>query len=81
MYLQGDYIVKPEYLEWQVFFTGFYAEYREGKDNSKENAAYHSKVTGYYDADGNYVMTSGSINGLFGKAYSGVKLKKWTNLG
>ena len=24
LYLQGDYIVKPEYLEWQVFFTGFY---------------------------------------------------------
>ena len=27
LYLQGDYIVKPEYLEWQVFFTGFYEEY------------------------------------------------------
>ena len=23
LYLQGDYIVKPEYLEWQIFFTGF----------------------------------------------------------
>ena len=23
MYKQGDYIVKPEYLEWQIFFTGF----------------------------------------------------------
>ena len=55
LYLQGDYIVKPEYLEWQVFFTGFYEEYNEGVDNSKENARYHSKVTGYYDEEGNYV--------------------------
>ena len=23
LYKQGDYIVKPEYLEWQIFFTGF----------------------------------------------------------
>ena len=26
LYSQGDYIVKPEYLEWQIFFTGFYNE-------------------------------------------------------
>ena len=25
LYLQGDYVVKPEYLEWQVFFSGFYS--------------------------------------------------------
>ena len=24
LYLQSDYIVKPEYLEWQIFFSGFY---------------------------------------------------------
>ena len=24
LYKQSDYIVKPEYLEWQIFFTGFY---------------------------------------------------------
>ena len=24
LYKQSDYIVKPEYLEWQVFFSGFY---------------------------------------------------------
>ena len=23
LYAQSDYIVKPEYLEWQVFFSGF----------------------------------------------------------
>ena len=26
LHLQGDYIVKPEYLEWQIFFAGFYNE-------------------------------------------------------
>ncbi|MCP1223185.1 hypothetical protein [Sebaldella sp. S0638] len=26
LYSQGDYVVKPEYLEWQIFFTGFYNE-------------------------------------------------------
>ncbi len=24
LYLQNDYILKPEYLEWQIFFSGFY---------------------------------------------------------
>ena len=81
LYLQGDYIVKPEYLEWQVFFTGFYEEYNEGVDNSKENAKYHSKVTGYYDASGNYVTTSGSISGLSGKPYQPLQQPKDINLG
>jgi hypothetical protein len=81
LYLQGDYIVKPEYLEWQVFFTGFYDEYSEGKDNTKENARYHSKVTGYYDANGNYVTTSGSINGMMGKPYKPLQQPKEINLG
>ena len=81
LYLQGDYIVKPEYLEWQVFFTGFYEEYNEGVDNSKENAKYHSKVTGYYDASGNYVTTSGSIRGLSGKPYQPLQQPKDINLG
>ncbi len=81
LYLQGDYIVKPEYLEWQVFFTGFYEEYNEGVDNTKENAMYHSKVTGYYDANGNYVVTSGSINGMMGKAYRPLQEYKEIDLG
>jgi hypothetical protein len=80
LYLQGDYVVKPEYLEWQVFFTGFYDEYGEGKDNSKENARYHSKVTGYYDANGNYV-TSGNTNGMVGKPYQPLQQPKDINLG
>ena len=81
LYLQGDYIVKPEYLEWQIFFTGFYEEYNEGVDNSKENARYHSKVTGYYDENGNYIVTSRSINGLAGKPYLSLQQPKEIDLG
>ncbi len=81
LYIQGDYIVKPEYLEWQVFFTGFYDEYSEGQDNTRENASYHSKVTGYYDTNGNYVMTSGSINGLMGKPHRSLQQPKEIDLG
>ena len=37
LYLQSDYIVKPEYLEWQVFFSGFYnKENRGGKKDTLE---------------------------------------------
>ncbi len=32
LYLQGDYIIKPEYLEWQIFFTGFYNHSNRGGD-------------------------------------------------
>ena len=81
LYQQGDYIVKPEYLEWQVFFTGFYEEHGKGLDNSKENAQYHTKVSGYYDADGDYVTTSGSINGLTGKRYQPLQKPKDINFG
>ncbi|ACZ07201.1 Uncharacterized protein with a C-terminal OMP (outer membrane protein) domain [Sebaldella termitidis] len=81
LYLQGNYIVKPEYLEWQVFFTGFYDEYSEGRDNSQENARYHSKVTGYYDTNGNYIVTSGSINGLAGKPHQSLQQPKEIDLG
>ena len=35
LYVQSNYIVKPEYLEWQVFFTGFYnSSNRGGKKSS-----------------------------------------------
>ncbi len=37
LYKQSDYIVKPEYLEWQVFFTGFYEKSHRG-GNSDEKA-------------------------------------------
>ena len=72
LYLQGDYIVKPEYLEWQIFFSGYYEEYNKDVDNTGENALYHSNpehgTSGYYDANGVYVAT-GRTSGLFGKAY------------
>ena len=35
LYLQSDYIVKPEFLEWQIFFTGFYNHLDRG-GNRKE---------------------------------------------
>ena len=36
LYLQSDYIVKPEYLEWQIFFSGFYSE--KNKKRKKKNS-------------------------------------------
>ena len=41
LYKQSDYIVKPEYLEWQIFFSGFYLERSRG-DNTLENADFYS---------------------------------------
>ena len=35
LYLQSDYIVKPEFLEWQVFFSAFYNSSHRG--GGKEN--------------------------------------------
>ena len=40
LYRQGDYIVKPEYLEWQVYFSMLYNNYKIGNnsdDKSGEN--------------------------------------------
>ena len=81
LYLQNDYVIKPEFLEWQIFFNGFYEEYGKGIDNSKENARYHSKVTGYYDTNGTYVTTSGIMGGLSGKPYQALQQPKEINLG
>jgi hypothetical protein len=81
LYLQSDYILKPEYLEWQVFFSAGYEEYGKGVDNSSDNAKYNSKVTGYYDTTGNYVVTSGNKGGIFGKPYQPLQMPKEINLG
>ncbi len=35
LYKQSDYIVKPEYLEWQIFTSGFYIEKDRGYDSDK----------------------------------------------
>ena len=32
--LQSDYIITPEYLEWQIFFTGFYNHQNRNSKNS-----------------------------------------------
>ena len=32
--LQSDYIIKPEYNEWQIFFTGFYNHSNRNSKNS-----------------------------------------------
>ena len=41
LYSQSDFIVKPEYLEWQIFFSGYYSDKKRG-DNTMENALYYS---------------------------------------
>ena len=81
LYKQSDYIVKPEYLEWQIFFSGFYEEYSKGVDNSSENGIYHSNVSGYYDENGNYVSTSSLKGGLQGKPYLELQKPKEIDLG
>ena len=48
LYNQSDYIVKPEYLEWQIFASASYNHKSKG-DNTSKNAKYHSdpkKVNG-----------------------------------
>ena len=74
LYLQNDYIVKPEFLEWQIFFNGYYEEYGKGVDNSSENGRYTSKTEGYYNNDGEYIVTSG-------KPYMPPQSVKTINLG
>ena len=44
LYLQGDYIVKPEYLEWQIFFSGFYANNHRGNDKKEEIKSYNKEA-------------------------------------
>ena len=68
LYKQSDYIVKPEYLEWQIFFSGFYSEKHRG-DNTGGNAQFHS--------DPNY----GLNNGITGKAYAPESESKEIQLG
>jgi hypothetical protein len=81
LYLQSDYVIKPEYLEWQIFFSGFYNEYNEGVDNTAKSAKYNSKVDGYYDSNGNFIVTSGTINGLYGKPLLPLQQPKEIDLG
>ena len=80
LYIQGDYIVKPEYLEWQIFFSGFYSE-RNGGDNTFENAELHSdpnyQQKGYYNSAGEYIITEQGK----GKPYAPAQEPREINLG
>ena len=42
LYMQSDYIIKPEYLEWQIFFSGFYNNNHRG--GSKDTVANCSAI-------------------------------------
>ncbi|MBP9479212.1 MAG: hypothetical protein KBF12_11375 [Sebaldella sp.] len=67
LYAQSDYIVKPEYLEWQIFFTGFY-DHERGGDNTLASGQYHS------DPDYN-------DDGVKGKPLQGTQAPKDVDLG
>ena len=60
LYLQGDYIIKPEYLEWQVFFSGFYSEKERG-DNTLDNAKYYA-----------FPETAGNLNTINEEIYNSI---------
>ena len=39
LYKQSDYIVKPEFLEWQIFASAFYTENNRGYDDKKNGGS------------------------------------------
>ena len=49
LYAQSDYVEKPGYLEWQVFFSGFY-DHKRGGNNTLASGDYHSNPD--YDKGG-----------------------------
>ena len=82
--MQGNYIVKPEYLEWQIFFSGFYNEKNRG-DNTAENAKYYSnpeKANGASTLDSSQTSLYGDtlINDHF-KPYKPATEPKFVDLG
>ena len=84
LYLQGNYIVKPEYLEWQIFFSGFYNEKNRG-DNTLSNAKYYSdpqKASGDSTLDPSQTSLYGDteINGKF-KPYKHEQASEFIDLG
>ena len=36
LYAQNDYVIKPEYLEWQIFFSAFYGDTNKGGKKSND---------------------------------------------
>ena len=69
LYLQGDYIVKPEYLEWQIFATGFYSEKSNG-DNTYGNAKYRAGTDGYYNENGDFVSSVSGTPSIASSTFS-----------
>ncbi|MCP1225894.1 autotransporter domain-containing protein [Sebaldella sp. S0638] len=65
LYKQNDYIVKPEYLEWQIFASGFYAERDRGYDSDKygdgSNQKNSSQVNGTDLRTGKQVQVGATI--------------------
>ena len=57
LYMQIDYIVKPEYLEWQIFFSGFYNSNHRG--GSKEAVSSIEKGTAKSVDLGMYIPIKG----------------------
>ncbi|MCP1224737.1 autotransporter domain-containing protein [Sebaldella sp. S0638] len=57
LYMQSDYIVKPEYLEWQIYFSGFYNNNHRG--GSKETAVSIEKGTAKSVDLGMYIPVKG----------------------
>ena len=49
LYAQSDYVEKPGYLEWQVFFSAFY-DHKRGGNNTLASGDYHSNPD--YDKGG-----------------------------
>ena len=70
LYVQGDYIVKPEYLEWQIFASGFYGEKDRG-DNNEYNLS--------YDSEGNLVSSSDQNSS--DKKIKDLRTKKYIQIG
>lgn len=77
LYLQSNYIVKPEYLEWQIFFTSFYGEKNKG-DNTDNSAKYSSgESSGYFDENGRFIANGSSSS----KPYKDLQSSKHVDLG
>ncbi|MCP1224518.1 hypothetical protein [Sebaldella sp. S0638] len=64
LYLQSDYIVKPEYLEWQIFFSGFY-NVKDRKGEKEVNEIPTPSTSGTIDVSismPNVVIDNSNIN-------------------
>ena len=70
LHIQGDYIVKPEYLEWQIFAAGFYGEKDRG-DSTEYKLS--------YDSEGNLISNSDENSSE--KKIKDLRTKKYIQIG